>query len=451
MNIRYIIIGLFFLINPNIEVFDVLPDFVGLILIMKGISHLAATDEKAGLARKSLLICTYINAAKTLTLILQGVISEAEMTWMLIFTLCFGVGEAVLLFLAFTRLDASLNYTGMIYSSSAVYEGSAGFTGLTLTFIGVRTFMSVLPEFVYLFDIDYGDVGVVLINWDFVTLLLYAVNVITVLALGIVWFINSRRYWKMVGKQVEYLTAIEKKYQKEVGTNIPLLTYRAFKTEALLIGLAAIAMICVRLDGIDIVPDFIAGILLVAASIRLRKLYPRHFEPTLIASGVFLALGAAEWWMWFDYCTDYYDTATAVISFSETMRIFFYGSVKIYNEYMLRVGIDALKCVAGFTAIFMFTRCIKEIIREHTGAIAELRSEVTQRKSAKIQKQLRIMTVIFIVITAISFIFDPISALIYFDYSIFNFITIMLGIIYAIYAWVYVQKLTESIENKYMY
>ena len=56
MNIKYILIGLFFLINPNIEVFDIFPDFIGLILIMKGLSHLSATDEKAGMARKNLLI-----------------------------------------------------------------------------------------------------------------------------------------------------------------------------------------------------------------------------------------------------------------------------------------------------------------------------------------------------------------------------------------------------------
>ena len=28
MNIKYILIGLFFLINPNIEVFDIFPDFI---------------------------------------------------------------------------------------------------------------------------------------------------------------------------------------------------------------------------------------------------------------------------------------------------------------------------------------------------------------------------------------------------------------------------------------
>ena len=162
--------------------------------------------------------------------------------------------------------------------------------------------MSILPEFVYLLDIDYGNVDTVLINWEFVTLLLYGLNVIVVLAMGIVWYINSRSYWKTVGAESDYLERIEEKYQKEVGTNIPLLTYRAFKTEALLLAIAAIFMICIRLDGIDILPDFVSAVLLGAAALRLKKLYPKHFKKALIASAMFLIVSASEWWLWFEYC-----------------------------------------------------------------------------------------------------------------------------------------------------
>lgn len=451
MNIKYILIGLFFLINPNIEVFDIFPDFIGLIFIIKGISHLAATDEKAGLARKHLLICTYINGAKTLTLLLQGVISESEMTWMLIFTLCFGTAEAVLLFLAFMNLDRSLNYTGMIYSASAVYDRSSSFTGFTLAFLGIRTFMSVLPEFIYLLDIDYGNVDTVLVNWEFVTILLYGLNVVVVTALGIVWYINSRAYWKTVGEQKEYLDLIENKYQAEVGTNIPLLTYRAFKTESLLLALGGIFMICIRLDGIDILPDFITAVLLVAAAIRLKKLYPKHFKGSLAVSLVFLAVSLGEWWLWFDYCTTYYDTATAAISFSETMQIFFYSSIEAYNNYIYLTVLDFVKIILAILSFGSFIPCIKEIIKDHTGAIAEIRAENTEKKTRKIHKRLNIYTLVFAVIAVISLVFDPISVLLYFDFPIFIFITMVVGIIFAVYVWIYTQKLTESIENKYMY
>jgi len=451
MNIKFILIGLFFLINPNIEVFDILPDFIGLIFIMKGISHLAATDEKAGIARKHLMICTYINAAKTLTLLLQGVISESEMTWMLIFTLCFGTGEAVLMFLAFINLDRSLNYTGMIYSATNVYDRSSSFTGFTLAFIGLRTFMSILPEFVYLLDIDYGNVDTVLINWEFVTLLLYGLNVIVVLAMGIVWYINSRSYWKTVGAESDYLERIEEKYQKEVGTNIPLLTYRAFKTEALLLAIAAIFMICIRLDGIDILPDFVSAVLLGAAALRLKKLYPKHFKKALIASALFLIVSASEWWLWFEYCTSYYDTSTAAISFSETMQIFFYSSIEAYNNYIYLTVLDFVKVISALLAFGSFIPCINEIVRDHTGAIAEIREEVTIKKTKRIQKSLNIYTCIFAVIAVISLVFDPISVLVYFDLPIFIFITMILGIIFTVYVWIYTQKLTEAIENKYMY
>jgi len=291
----------------------------------------------------------------------------------------------------------------------------------------------------------------VLINWDFVTLLLYALNVIVVIAMGIVWYINSRAYLKKVARQTRYLSLIEEKYQKEVGSNIPLLTYRAFKTVALLLGLAALGMICIRLDGIDIIPDFICAILLVGAAIRLKGLYPGHFKRTLIISGIFLVVSSVEWALWFNYCTTYYDTATAAISFSETMQIFFYSSIEAYNGYIGLGVLDCVKTALGACAFGSFVPCIKQIIKEHTGAIAEIRVEVTEKKTARIQRSLLRYTTVFVIALPLSFAFDPISVFLYFDLPIFIFVTMIVGILFAIYLWIYTQKLTEAIENKYMY
>ena len=94
---------------------------------------------------------------------------------------------------------------------------------------------------------------------------------------------------------------------------------------------------------------------------------------------------------------------------------------------------------------------MKAVIKEHTGAIAELRSEITERKTAIIHKKLSILLVIYTIGFVISTILDPISVALCFELPIFNFVAAAVSLVYAIYAWLFNLKLTESIENKYLY
>lgn len=450
MNVKYIIIGLIFLINPNIEVIDVLPDFIGTILIILGINKFADINERISAAKKSLLICTYLNAVKCLSILTFLFISSSEMTWMLVFTMCFGLGEAGLLCYAFFQLAEGISYTSMLCNKPGIFNKTSAFFGLSTAFISVRTLMSIFPELVYL-NTDYGTVESIPINWEFITLMLYALNILVVTSFGIVWYINAVSFLKNIKKEPEYLLNIQTQYMEKVGSNKPLLTYRAFKTASLLILLGVLFMITLRLDGIDLLPDFIGAVLFFVAAIRLRKLYPKICNRILVVSGIYFAVALAEWICWLLFSTTYYTTDGALISFAATIELRFFSEVDVYIQYMLLSIFSAIKALNAIGCLVTLMPCFKLIIKEHTGAIAELRSEITDRKTASIHKRLKILLMILAFGFCISALLDPISVSLCFVLPIFNFIAAVIGLVYTIYIWIFNLKLTEAIENKYLY
>ena len=450
MKIKLILIGLLFLINPNIEVIDIFPDFIGTILIILGINNLADIHERAAAAKKALLICTYLNAAKCLSIFTLLVISPSEMTWMLIFTMCFGLGEATLICYAFYQLAESISYTAMLESKESIFNKTNMFFGLSTAFICLRTVMSIFPELIYL-NTDYGTVHSNPINWEFVTLMLYALNVLVVTAFGIVWYINTCSFFKTVGREKDYLAAIEEKYQKEVGSNVSLLTYRAFKTASILLLVGVMFMMTIRLDGIDLLPDFIGAILFFTVALRLYKLMPKLCKIIMITAGIYFVFSASEWFGWFFFSTTNYNTEETLISFSKTIELLFYSNSKVYNQYITLCVFSIIKALSAIVCILTVIPCIKKIIREHTGAIAELRTETTARKTAMIQSKLFIFLRIFTVLFILAAIIDPVSVCIYFEFPLFTLIATLFTGIAAIYTWLFNLKLTEAIENKYLY
>lgn len=450
MNVKYIIIGLIFLINPNIEVVDILPDFIGTILIILGINKFADINERGAAAKKALLICTYLNALKCLSILTFLIISTSEMTWMLVFTMCFGLGEAALLCYAFFQLAEGISYTAMLSDKPEIFNRTTAFFGLTTAFICVRTIMSIFPELVYL-NTDYGTVESIPINWEFVTLMLYALNVLVVTSFGIVWYINSRSFFKIIRNEKDYLFDLDKQYMDEVGSNRSLLTYRGFKTASLLILVGVLLLITVRLDGIDLLPDFIGAALFFISALRLKKLYPKICKKIMISSAIYFLLAAGEWLCWFWFSTTHYTTDGALMSFSAVIETMFFSNPDVYTQYILLTVFSFIKTLGAGCCLVTIIPCLKAIIKEHTGAIAELRSEVTERKTASIHKKLFILLKVFICGFVVSALLDPISVMLCFDLPIFNFVAAAVSLIYAVYVWIFNLKLIESIENKYLY
>lgn len=114
MNIGYLIAGCVFLLNPTVNLIDVLPDVVGYLLILKGIDKLSDLDGKLYSAKKKLKAAAWIAAVKFLVMFLTPVMDS---TWYLLFAFCFGILEMIYGIPAFVELFGGISYLEMRYTN----------------------------------------------------------------------------------------------------------------------------------------------------------------------------------------------------------------------------------------------------------------------------------------------------------------------------------------------
>ena len=161
MRIGYILAGFLFFVNPNILVVDILPDFIGAILLLYGLSHAAEIDERITHTRKILYQLMYAGIGRFLCTFLIPIIDAKEYTWFLVFAFCFGLIEAYLFCKAMFSLDSGLTFLSLSSKDNEIYKETGGpAIGMTVIFTVVKTVFSILPTLTYLVT-DYGTVQAV--------------------------------------------------------------------------------------------------------------------------------------------------------------------------------------------------------------------------------------------------------------------------------------------------
>ena len=117
MSIAALVAGLVFLFNPHINIIDIMPDAIGYGLILFGIlklSHVNASMTEAANRFKTLFI---LALCKLPALYIYALISPEEQIFILLLSIGFGAAEAVIGFLAFSSLFASLSSSKTMLSS----------------------------------------------------------------------------------------------------------------------------------------------------------------------------------------------------------------------------------------------------------------------------------------------------------------------------------------------
>ena len=153
MRIGYILAGFLFFVNPNILVVDLLPDFIGAILLLYGLSHAAEIDERITRTRKTLYQLMYAGIGRFLCTFLIPIIDAKEYTWFLVFAFCFGLLEAYLFCKAMFSLDSGLTFLSLASKDAKIYQETGGpAIGMTVIFTVVKTVFSSLPTLTYLIN-----------------------------------------------------------------------------------------------------------------------------------------------------------------------------------------------------------------------------------------------------------------------------------------------------------
>lgn len=293
MGFGYMIAGCFFLLNPNISIFDLLPDFIGYACLLKGLVKLSKLSSEFEAAYRSFRTLFIIALLRILTLPLAG---GDDQTWVLLMVFCFGLIEAYFSFRAFSFFFEGFSYTAQRGESSAVFGKWSETRLLTLIFVVAKQALCILPELSLLSSTEYGEVTTSGIN----SLARYRMifnlfAAIVILAFGIYWFIRIRAYLKDVQNDQVYVDGLTERYRYTIGENAPALLHHALRFSLIMLSVAAILSVELPFDGFNYLPHSIFALLIMIAAHHLAPYFKPYATKTSRWALIYTIVSAVVW------------------------------------------------------------------------------------------------------------------------------------------------------------
>jgi len=104
--------------NPNISILDILPDVIGCLIMVSLLRKPADLSSHAADARSMFIKLSFVMAAKTAIMIL---VKGDDKVMLLVFSLCFGIAEALMYYNAFSRLIDGYSYLAQRFDEPAAF------------------------------------------------------------------------------------------------------------------------------------------------------------------------------------------------------------------------------------------------------------------------------------------------------------------------------------------
>lgn len=363
-NFGKIIFACIFLFNPFFGIIDLLPDFIGLMLLYSAVSHMSLINgyfaEARAYVRKAMYVSIVRAVFSFILLANNFIVSE---TLLLLYLFVFSVVDLIFLIPAVLRIKQGMQYFTVYHSSSAIEASAFGdskFTktdlmcGYTVFFAVIHALFSVLPEFTVLFKPDDFEQ-----TSNFATNLYYRIgtfrliSVLVITVLGIVWFICAVVYFSKIRADKEFISAIERVYNEKGYKTKNANTEKSLKSGMLLMFFGMVFGFNLFIDDVNILPDLISAVLFLSALSKLNGFIKKSI-PAKVLSYCCIALSLAKSIIEIIFTSDY--------SYTQIPR--YADAVKIYTVLNI---INFFESVVYFALVVCVLSAVKEIITGHTG------------------------------------------------------------------------------------
>ena len=256
MRFAFIAVGCVFFIAPQVGLVDILPDVIGILFILFGISKIADLDVKASESKRRLNVALYISAAKLLCFV--GVITRFfDGTMNLTLAFVSGVLECVFL------MPAMANLLDSLYDLSP-RGAKINIKMLTAAFFILRAVGAVVPDMAgMIFETAGGSVSAGGMTGEQVRIVLIAVFAAAAVIVGAVWLAYSIGAVRAINKDTALLSSLEKRYYDEVTSNKDKMLSRRASRFVNICAAAMFMLIQFRLEGYFITPAFLFGVLVL--------------------------------------------------------------------------------------------------------------------------------------------------------------------------------------------
>lgn len=371
LGLSWIGAGMIFLFNPMINILDILPDFIGLLMIMHGLSKAAQVTDHLGDARDYFAKLALVSAVQ-FGLVFTLPFNTDSYTMLMAFSCA--VVSAIFFVPAMSNLFAGFSYIALragakspsvVPSRGALRGKSTRFSSVTalqlLTYVAfiIRAAGSVLPLVPSIFVSDY--VGVPGVNWAQYIGVLYAASWVVGFAVSIPWLLRFRRYIKGMCADTVLTDFLWQKYAQEILPNKGYLAARKMRPVLILAIIACGLCFSMYIDFVNILPNLFAAAFLIAVFANFKKDYKKQ---AIWGISLCVLLGVCsiftEIWL-FDYTGGVNNYTPA--SFALGVK----RALSMYPKIIISSWVEALLGIAAFALCLYILR---QVILSHIHAFA---------------------------------------------------------------------------------
>lgn len=278
-----VFLGLALFFNPYFAAVDVLPDFVGCILIYIGLSRVALIHDGLRDAANAFLKLAAVDVLKNIALmIIFGMGSAAEQpSALLMAAFAAAVAEMMFLIPAVRRLFDGILSLAITYDCKDLYASEGEMLSrtermgrLTLGFLVLREVVCLLPEFTALTTSSYTDSAVNRI-YDHIGVM-RALACIIVLFVGLFWLVRLLGYYGCLRRAQAITVGMTQRCEAYYASHPGIGVQRRHGAAFLLLLVGAFLLTDFYLDFQNVFPDalgaglFVMGALLVQADKKYR-------------------------------------------------------------------------------------------------------------------------------------------------------------------------------------
>jgi len=259
MKTGYIWVGFLFLINPDLITLDVFPDFIGYLLIAKGLYRSSFLDERIAVARKYSFLLAMVSGFKLLAnlIVFSTNVESTRMTVAFFFFLA----EIFLSVLMVRNAYGGLQYLAFRFDGNLALKSYDIAKSFSVLFVIVKSVMAFLPSSVAIFlpQIDADPELVegyssLFRTFRSVRSILFLVSAVVTVTLGIYVLRILRAYLERCRSEEAFREKLLALFDEKVTNNPSMQTRLAVKSSFRMFFISILCLADFYVDDISLIP-----------------------------------------------------------------------------------------------------------------------------------------------------------------------------------------------------
>lgn len=379
MSTALLITGLLFLLNPNIVVIDIFPDFIGYMILLSQIKKPSRINLSFSESYRYFRTLFLISLCRLpVSFLYFTAANDRNEVWGLIFSLTFGIVEFIFATRAFNSffdgINEIFNSTDRLNEYKDIFSRNTDQRVMTAIFLFAKSFFPVLPELTSLTNSNYGTVtpnGILSIA-NYRTFFIVTATLVTIV-IGVIWIIMLSSYLTKIKKRTCFTSLITDRYTEVISHDDPVMeTVKSVMnfTAFLIIGL--IFSIELKFDGFNYLPHTVSALLILAGVFVLSKKY----QPAKKARGSAIAYTIASIAAWsynylfiMSFFRDFLNDKSEGLSFSVSgiLEVYLRKSFEILYKFIGMCLFNALDAALFVLLLIFIRKVLLCIINDFTG------------------------------------------------------------------------------------